>query len=300
MRTLMYTISLIVFTVFMSSCYQGSDYYQPTLEEVMTDYDIWYVNYNSTTGTGNIPMLSKAFTITFKQGRVYANNNLVGIGQTGNGYGIQIGTYNTQNGYLIINHDTDGSYAFEVIADTPQSIRLYNSNHNVTYFLEGYHASQFDFDQVFYDNIEYFLQEYIAWEKTYTSQEGTPNEFDNENYLAFTPENITTFYSSKDNPGMALDDIIWDYTGSYEVYDVNGYDNLKIIKLFYEGNGYETFELVVLNDGTIELYHVDSGTTYEFSGRGFIQYKQPGKKATTERQRTKVHRKTIERSSVKK
>ena len=43
----------------------------------------------------------------------------------------------------------------------------------------------FDYDFVFYDNIHYFLQEYEAWEKTFTSEIGAINEFDNENYLQF-------------------------------------------------------------------------------------------------------------------
>jgi hypothetical protein len=62
----------------------------------------------------------------------------------------------------------------------------------------------------------------------------------------------------------------------------------------------EEFELVVLNDGKIELYHVDSDSTYEFEGTDFIQYlRQAGKSQETVRKegrkRTKVIRKTKER-----
>ena len=39
-------------------------------------------------------------------------------------------------------------------------------------FLNGYQRTTFDYDFVFYDNIHYFLQEYEAWEKTYTSEMG--------------------------------------------------------------------------------------------------------------------------------
>ena len=294
MRTFIYTFLLTTIVFVMSSCHKNTNY-GPTLEEVVTEYDIWYVDYNSTTGYGNVPMLSKAFTISFDRGRVFANNNIVGIGFTGDGYGIQIGTYDTRDGYLNVSHDIDGFYSFDVIADSPRKIRLYDEVENVTYYLQGYDIDEFDFDSVFYANIEYFLQEYFAWEKTYTSSEGDPNMFDDENYLAFTPENTTTFYSSQDEPGIALDDIYWDFTGSYEVFDVNGNDNLKIVKLFYDTSDYEEFELVVLDDKTIELYHVTSGTTYEFAGRDFIQFKKP---ETSGRERTKVIRKSIDRNPL--
>jgi hypothetical protein len=62
----------------------------------------------------------------------------------------------------------------------------------------------------------------------------------------------------------------------------------------------EEFELVVLNDETIELYHVNSETVYEFSGRDFLQFLRPSnenkdnKNVSLEgRKRTKVNRKTI-------
>lgn len=303
MKTRLHILLALVIGMSLSSCYiETNGYYNGvSLEQVMTDYDIWYVDYNRTTGSGNIPFLSKAFTISFINGRVYANNNLVGIGYTGNGYGIQIGTYNTYNGYLQVQHDLDGYYEFEVFTDTYDQIRLYNRRYNVTYYLEGYQKNRFDFDQVFYDNIEYFLQEYYAWEKTYTGG-GTANMFDDENFLAFTPEDNTTFYSSKDVQGTSLNSLIWDYTGSYEVYDITGYDNLKYLYLNYSPSGQEKFELTVLNDGKIELYHLTSGTTYEFTGRQFLQFRMnktsQKTEVSTERMRTKITRKAIERESV--
>lgn len=307
MKTILPYFSILLIGISLTSCIIETDdsfYNGVSLEQVLTDYDIWYVDYNRTYGSGEVPFVSKAFTLTFQNGRLYANNNLVGIGYTGNGYGLIKGSYNTQNNYLQINHSQDGYYGFDVIVDAPQSIRLYNAQANVTYYLEGYRKSNFDFDQVFYDNIEYFLQEYYAWEKTYTSIAGTPNLFDYENYLAFTPENNTTFYSSKDNTGTNIDRIQWDYTGSYQVYNVNGYDNLKILKLWYEPSGYEEFELQVIDDGAIELYHPASGTTYEFDGRGNIQFKKSGKnnesKNYSDRSRTKVTRNTVERNPLSK
>ena len=78
----------------------GPDPYYITLEEVVSNYDLWYIDYNSTSGNGDVPFLSKAFTMSFNNGKLFANNNLVGIGATGNGYGIQIGFYDTFNGIL--------------------------------------------------------------------------------------------------------------------------------------------------------------------------------------------------------
>ncbi|MGV6845262.1 MAG: hypothetical protein ACWA42_03945 [Lutibacter sp.] len=274
--------------------YTEPDYNYITLEDVVASYDLWYVDYNSTTGQGDVPFLSKAFTISFLNGKLFANNNLVGIGNEGNGYGIQIGYYNTQNGDLEINHDIDGYFQFRVVQLNDNRIKLIDDFNQVTYFLEGYQRNNFDYDQIFYDNIEYFLQEYTAWEKSATSVDGTVNPFDNENYLAFTPENITTFYSSQDNIGTNVDDILWDYVGSYAVADVQDYDNLKILTLDYDNGDNEEFELSVIDDNTISLYQISTGTTYEFKGLGYIQYLKPNKKtgnvSNQGRKRTKVKR----------
>lgn len=279
--------------------------YYATLEEVVTANDLWYIDYNNTTGTGDVPFLSKAFTISFINGKVYANNNLVGIGAAGNGYGIQIGYYDTFDGRLNIDHNLDGYYDFEVIQLSADSLKLRDNYNNVTYYLVGYQKYNFDYDQVFYDNIEYLLQEYEAWEKTYTSDAGDLNEFDNENFLQFTPENLTTFYSSQDIFGTTIANIYWDYVGGYTVANVQGYDNLKILTLDYDYSGTEKFELTVINDREISLYHISSGTTYEFTGRGYIQYLKPSsilaKSATSDmgRARTKVTRETVIRRNLK-
>jgi hypothetical protein len=47
---------------------------------------------------------------------------------------------------------------------------------------------------------------------------------------------------------------------------------LKTLTLDYDFFDNEFFELSVINDGTIELFHADSGTTYEFEGQGYIPY----------------------------
>jgi len=296
-KKLLFT-TLIIAATFSSCSNSYEEPYYPTLEEVITQYDLWYVDYNRTEGLGDVYFLSQAFTISFLNGRLYANNNIVGIGFTGDGYGIEIGYYDTYNGFLEVDHNIDGYYDFDVVEISPTSLKLVDNYNKVTYYLEGYSKNSFDFDKVFYDNIEYFLQEYQAWEKLAVIG-GVENQFDYENFLAFTPENLTTFYSSQDEVGTDIANLYWDFIGGYTVYNVEGYDNLKILTLDYDSNGTEEFELSVINDEVISLYHNISGTTYEFTGRGFIQYLKPdGKKGTVRndgRKRTKVERETVKR-----
>ena len=308
MRTLKLLFAALIISVSFASCSvvvdDYNDPYYVNLEDVVTAYDLWYIDYNRTTGNGDVPFISKAFTISFINGKLFANNNLVDIGSTGNGYGIQIGYYDTYNGVLEVNHDLDGYYDFDVIQISGDRIKLRDNYNNVTYYLEGYQKYNFDFDQIFYDNIEYFLQEYNAWEKTYVSDNGELNEFDNENFLSFTPENTTTFYSSQDEIGTNIANIYWDYVGGYSVANVQGYDNLKILTLDYDSAGNEEFELTVLNDRKISLFHLDSGTTYEFTGRQFIQYLKSGTIKDNAvrnegRKRTKVIRETKIRRNLK-
>jgi len=307
MKTLKLLFLPVIIGILFSSCSividDINDPHYATLEEVVTAYDLWYVNYHKTTGYGNVPFLSKAFTISFINGKLYANNNLVGIGSVGNGYGILIGYYNTYNGILEIDHNLDGYYNFEVAQLAGNDLKLIDHFNNVTYYLEGYQKHNFNFNQIFYDNIEYFLQEYEAWEKTYVSETGELNEFDNENFLSFTPENITTFYSSQDEFGTNIADLLWDYVGTYSVADVQGYNNLKILTLDYDSWGNEEFELAVINDENIELYHISSETTYQFTGRNYIQYlKEDLSKNSVRndgRKRTKVTREVKIRRNLK-
>ena len=308
MKTIKLLFVTLIIALTTTSCSISNEpiYYPPTLEEIVTGYDLWYIDYNRTSGPGNVPFLSNAFTISFINGRLYANNNIVGIGYTGDGYGIQIGRYDTYEGFLEVDHTLDGYYDFDVIELSSTTIKLVDSYNKVTYYLEGYQKRDFDYDKIFYDNIEYFLQEYEGWEKTYVSLEGELNDFDNENFLNFVQENTTTFRSSQDEIGTDIGNVFWDFIGDYEVFNVAGYDNLKILTLDYDLYGTEEFELSVINDEVIELYHNASGTTYEFSGRGFIQYLKPnGKINKTDdvsidgRERTKVERKTKVRKNRK-
>jgi len=288
---------ILTITLFTSCIVEVNDFDDAiTLEQVVTSYDLWYIDYNRTTGSVDVPFLSKAFTVSFRNGSLLANNNLVGLGSVGNGYGDQIGYYETINGVLEIDHNLDGFIDLEVIQLSRNEIKLRDTYTNTSYYLIGYRKSSFDFDQVFYDNIEYFLQEYVAWEKTYTSQEGALNEFDNENFLQFTPENQTTFRSSQDEFGTNIELLLWDYEGAYEVFDVAGFEDVKILTLDYDFFDNEEFELSVINDGEIDLFHVTSGTTYTFEGRTNIQYKNASEKGITkDRKRFKVNRKTKKR-----
>ena len=248
-----------------------------SLNQLLGSYELWYVDINKTVGYGETPFLQMAFTMSFRNGNVYANNNLVGIGSQGNGFGIPVGYYDAYDMILDIYHDIDGYTTFDVYQIDNNTIELYNPYNDTSYFLNGYQRSNFDYDYVFYDNIHYFLQEYEAWEKTYTSEYGVLNEFDNENYLQFlSGGNDSTFRSSQDFDIGNVNNIYWDYSGIYGVGDVSGNMYLKTLTLDYDYFDNEFFELYVINDQVIELYHGASGTVYEFTGRGYIQYMKVG------------------------
>ncbi|CAM4165636.1 hypothetical protein [Zobellia nedashkovskayae] len=135
---------------------------------------------------------------------------------------------------------------------------------------------------LFYDNINYFLQEYNAWEKTYTSFEGTLNEFDNENFLQFNP---TFFRSSIDPVGTRLVNLQWDFEGDYSVYDIVDDETLKTLTLAYRSSSNDYFELYVINESTIELYHPSSKTVYEFREKGYQEYLKAGKGAVEKKRK---------------
>ncbi|MBQ4820160.1 nicotinic acid mononucleotide adenyltransferase [Aquimarina sp. MMG016] len=245
-----------------------------TLNELLNSYEIWYIDIERTQGNGEIPFFQKAFTVSFKNGAFYANNNLVGIGSNGGGFGLDVGYYDTYNMQLEIDHDIDGVYNLRVTQASSNEIRLYDGITNTSYYLVGYQRSNFDYDKVFYDNIHYFLQEYETWEKTFTSDFGALNEFDNENYLQFLYYGSgDNFRSSEDGNGTSIGNIFYDYEGYYEISDVSNNFYRKILTLDYDYLGNDFFELTVINDSKIELLHPSSGTVYEFTGRGYIAFK---------------------------
>ncbi|WP_405208803.1 nicotinic acid mononucleotide adenyltransferase [Aquimarina sp. LLG6339-5] len=261
-----------------------------TLNELLTTYEIWYVDIERTQGNGEIPFLQKAFTVSFKNGTFYANNNLVGIGNNGNGFGLDVGYYNTFRMEVDISHDIDGVYSLDVTQYGNNEIRLYDGVTNTSYYLIGYQRNTFDYDRVFYDNIHYFLHEYVTWEKVYTSDFGALNEFDNENYLQFLYYGSgDNFKSSEDVNVSNINDIYYDYNGYYAVDDVPNNFYMKNLTLDYDYLGNEYFELTVINDSKIELLHPASGTIYEFVGRGYLQFKssKDGKLSQNDKRRLK-------------
>lgn len=280
MKTIKLLFAITLFSFTMSSCYTEVIVEDPIIDEpgislnqLLSSYELWYVNINQTTGNGEVPFLQRAFTVSFLNGVMYANNNISGIGNNGNGFGIDVGVYSTDFDFVDIDHDIDGYYPLQVFQISPNRIRMYDASSNTSYYLTGYQRSNFDYDFVFYDNIHYLLQEFTAWKKIYTSQEGMLNEFDNENFLTFLAGgNDDTFLSSTDPEDTPVANIVYDYEGIYTVYDVQGDPYSKVLTLDYDYLDNEYFELNVINDETIELFHPDSGTTYEFQGRGFIQY----------------------------
>jgi len=243
-----------------------------TLQEQLQSYELWYVDINATQGNGVIPFLQRAFTVSFKPDGLYANNNLVGIGSVDNGFGVKIGNYFTNSDMLTINHIIDGNLSLQVFPISENVIELYDSFTDTSYKLIGYQRDEFDYDALFYDNIEYFLQEYETWQKTYTSNFGALNAFDNENYIRFIPDNQNVFQSSQSKLGTNIDNIFWDFDGSYEVFDVADNPSVKVLTLNYDLFDSETFDLTVISDSEIELYQESSGTTYRFKGKNNIQY----------------------------
>jgi hypothetical protein len=277
MKTIKLLSGFAFVATLLTSCYSEVVIDQPvpsvSLNQLLNSYELWYVDINQTTGYGETPFLQIAFTLSFRGGTLYANNNLVGFGSQGNGFGIPVGDYDAYDMILDVYHDIDGYQSFDVFQINNNTIELYNPFNDTSYFLKGYQRSTFDYDFVFYDNIHYFLQEYVAWEKTYTSEMGALNEFDYENYLQFLAGgNDSEFRSSQDLDVYDVNTIYWDYTGVYGVGNVANNMYLKTLTLDYDYFDNEYFELSVINDATIELYHSASGTTYEFRGKGYIQY----------------------------
>jgi len=279
MRTIKILFGFALIASLFTSCYSEvivDDFRDDTsisINQLLNSYELWYVDINQTSGYGSIPFMEIAFTLSYRNGTLYANNNLVGIGSQGNGFGIPVGNYDAYDMILDVNHEIDGYQTFDVYQIDGNTIELYSPFEDTSYFLEGSQRSNFDYDYVFYDNIHYFLQEYEAWEKTYTSDFGALNEFDNENYLQFVAGGgDVTFRSSQDENSIGINDIFWDYTGAYAVGDIANDMYLKTLALDYDYFDNEYFELNVINDAKIELYHEDSGTAYEFEGRGYIEF----------------------------
>ncbi|GEQ85022.1 hypothetical protein ULMS_05300 [Patiriisocius marinistellae] len=310
MKTTKLFLMMSMVALFFTSCYTETVIVedtivdpvpQVTLAHLLSDYELWYVDVNKSNSNGEIPFMQIAFTLSFENGTLYANNNLVGIGDQGYGLGIDVGYYHTSGFDLNITHDLDGFNRFEVTQLAYNKLELYNRTTGVYFTLIGAQRDTFDYNALFYDNIHYFVQEYVTWEKTFTSQQGAINEFDNENFVAFLPGGGDgNFQSSQDNNGTNPNNIYYDYTGIYNVDDVNNNRYLKFLTLDYDFLGNEYFEMSVIDDRTISLYHPNSRTTYEFTGRGYIQFKnQDGFEKGEERGKLRLSKEQIEKQMVK-
>tara|TARA_Y100000815_G_scaffold270061_1_gene293978 strand:+ start:4008 stop:4937 length:930 start_codon:yes stop_codon:yes gene_type:complete len=282
MKALKLLLGFTLLITLFTSCYTEVIVEEPindpvpalTLSQILNSHELWYVDIHQSNANGQIPFMQMAFTLSFNNGTLFANNNLVGIGDQGYGFGTDIGYYDTFSNTLEVTHDIDGFHRFKVTQLNNHTLELYHPNLNLRYVLEGYQRSNFDYDRLFYDNIHYFLQEYQAWEKSYTSPYGEPNPFDYETFLQFLPGGGDgNFQSSEDVNGTSIPYIYWDYTGIYNVDDVPSNRYLKYLTLDYDFMGNEYFELTVINDTTIELFHNPSGTLYRFVGKGFIPLK---------------------------
>nr|WP_238565888.1 nicotinic acid mononucleotide adenyltransferase [Nonlabens ulvanivorans] len=225
MRTFYKILGSLLIAVTIASCEtevvigDGFDN-RPTLNEILSNQELWYVDLNDTQGNPDIPFMTKAFTMSFDFGTLYANNNLVGVGSAGAGLGLDVGSYQILNNQVSILHDIDGLHDFTVVVLNYNRIKMIDMHRGTVYYLDGYNRNNFDYDQLFYDNIQYFLQEYRAWEKVYTSNVGAINDFDQENYLQFTPGfNGDEFKSSTDGNGLNYSSLFWDYTGEYWIED---------------------------------------------------------------------------------
>ncbi len=289
MKKIYYILSFILLTASLSSCRweqredaQENAVVQMPLSDLLCSYDLWYVDIDQTQGTGNITFVSRAFTMSFmSDGQVFANNNIVGLGQTGNGFGINTGVYDVYNrsGILSIHDDVFGSADFEVTQLSLNEISLYNRAQNVTYFLVGYQKYNFDYDRLFYENITYYLQEYEAWTKTGENIVTPQAPFIEENHLTFYVDNDTNVFDSSVSPSnIPILDIYWDYSGDYDVQNTS-VENVKDLLLTYYGNnGSENFDLDVVDDETIILTNIQTGNSFTYKGRNYIQYKTGAKR----------------------
>jgi hypothetical protein len=292
----------VVFFLLFTSCiindYAGQYDEEFTQEIFIEEYDLWYVDYHATVGSDQIPFMKLAFTLSFNGGVMYANNNISGLGFQGDGYGVRVGGYLLNNGRFVINHELDGVNDFEIKQISDNEIIMYHKATDTSYFLIGYNIGVFDYEKLFYENIEYLLQDFEIWSKYYTGKEGRINNFDYENFLKFTSEKNNTFYSSKSIIGTDIDFVFWNSDGGYQIQDVIGFDYLKVLTLSYDSVNFEVFELTVVNDTIIELFHVSSQTTYRFEGDYFIQYLKDGKyKNRIDRKRTKIKREKVNKIS---
>jgi len=123
MKTITNLLAVALVVILFTSCYTevivDDDFVEvnpgPSLNQVLNQYELWYIDIDRSSGNAVVPFLQKAFTISFRNGTLFANNNLSGIGDIGGGFGIDVAGYSTFNNFeLDVAHDIDGSYSFDV------------------------------------------------------------------------------------------------------------------------------------------------------------------------------------------
>ena len=102
MKTIKILLSFALIATLFTSCYTEvvvddfNDFIEEpsiSLNQLLRSHELWYVDINNTLGYGETPFLQKAFTVSFINGVVYANNNISGLGTNGAGFGIDVGEY---------------------------------------------------------------------------------------------------------------------------------------------------------------------------------------------------------------
>lgn len=223
-----------------------------------------------------VPFIDRAFTISMSGGDLYANNNIFRLGAIGDGYGDRIGSVSFYKDLLELNHQQEGLFAFYVDRINVNTIRLTEIDTGVFYVFTGYRLNHFNFDQLFFENLEFLLQEFQAWENTQTLN-GVSNRFDQENYIQFQPNGV--FRTSIDPNGLSIDRVLWKYTGTYQVETIPNNLEQKRLFLSYADGSRESFLIKVNQDYEVSLCHDQSRTDYVFTGRKNIIYnKQKGPK----------------------
>ncbi|MBC9794492.1 hypothetical protein [Sinomicrobium weinanense] len=117
-----------------ASCSTEDDYFEDdiSLDELLISYESWYVDHRMTEGRLAVPFLEDAFTVSFWDGVFYVNYD-----NTRNGMGIDVGYYTAYDTFVVIDHDTDGVWEFDVIQHGNNEIELYDRTSGTSYFLVG-------------------------------------------------------------------------------------------------------------------------------------------------------------------
>ena len=91
MKTLKLLLGFALSATLFTSCYTDEVVILDnnpgvSLNQLLNSYELWYVDINQTQGYGETPFLQIAFTLSFRNGTLFANNNLVDFGVQGNGF----------------------------------------------------------------------------------------------------------------------------------------------------------------------------------------------------------------------